>query len=234
MLRTLVRRGGLGLATLAALLTLASTAGATVTGGCTATGTSTSGGSIDLTNATEWHLKRSDVAGGNGSAPSPQKSASVSVYALGLALPIASGTDEEGEVAGSVSGVAVEPFALIARKWVVAGSSDSCSGQVTVYIDDVDPVATAAGGGGIAAAVVGFLVLLLLAGGVLGAGILQAFGGLIFGALAGVGLALALEQFGVTDPTSLLGLAIVIGCALVGLVVGLGPWRHGKEPAATT
>lgn len=234
MLRTVVRRSAVGLAAMAAVLSLAAPVSGTVSGGCVVTGTYTSGGTIDLTSATVWRMKKSDVAGGSGTAPSPQKAATVSVYALGIALPIASGTDEDGETAGSVSGISVEPFALIARKWVVSGSSDTCSGQVTVIIDDVDAVTTAMGGGGIVAAVVGYLVVLLLATGKLGKGFIQAVVGLVFGFLGGAGLGLALEQFEVTDPTSFIGLVIAIVSAVIGLILGLGPWRGGTEIEAPT
>jgi hypothetical protein len=223
MTRGIVRLfGGLGLAVLTSGV-LAGVASATVTGGCTVTGTATSG-SIDLTTAAEWHLMRSDVAGGNGTAPTEQTAASVSVYALGLALPIASG-EGDGDTQGSVSGISVEPFALIAKRWTVAGSSDSCSGNVLVIIDDVEPYTTATGGGGIIVALVaGGLMLLTSRGSGIGSRIL---GGLL-GGVAGLGAALALEQFGVIDPTTFVGLGIVG----VGLVVGFLVGGHGSGSTA--
>ena len=94
-----------------------------------------------------------------------------------------------------------------ASGFVVAGKSDSCSGQVVIIIDDVNPGMTRAGRRrhrrprarcarapghdvpgrrGSCPRIVGFL----------------------FGALGGLGLALALEQFGILDPTSFIGLVI--------------------------
>jgi hypothetical protein len=100
---------------------------------------------------------------------------------------------------------------------VGAGSSDSCSGQIEIILDDVNPLLTALGGGGIAAAIIG--LLLVLAGTRMsGAG--GTILGLVAGALGGLGLALALEQFGVTDPRSFVGLGILIVAAVIGLLLG--------------
>jgi hypothetical protein len=211
-----VRRAAVAGAVLAAMLVVPPPVGATVTGGCQVQGSATSTGTIDLTGAATWHLLSSDVAGGSGTAPSEQKAASVSAYALGLALPVASGSGE-GDTQGSVSGVAVSAYAALGRRFVVAGSSDSCSGQIEIILDDVNPLLTALGGGGIAAAIIG--LLLVLAGTRMsGAG--GTILGLVAGALGGLGLALALEQFGVTDPRSFVGLGILIVAAVIGLLLG--------------
>jgi hypothetical protein len=210
--------GAIGLAAVGAAMWAGATT-ATVNGPCTVTGIATSG-TVDLTTATEWHLLRSDVAGGNGTASSEQTAATVSVYALGLAIPVASG-EGDGDTQGSVSGVSVEPFALIAKRWTVAGSSDSCSGQVLVIIDDVEPYTTATGGGGIIVALVAGALMLLTAR---GSGVGSKIVGGLLGGVAGPGLALALEQFGVVDPTSFIGLGIVG----VGLVVGFLVGGHGS------
>jgi hypothetical protein len=193
---------------------------ATVDGGCKVTGTSTSTGAIDLTTAAEWHLKSTDVAGGNGTAPSKQTSASVGAYALGLQLPIASGSGD-GDTAGSVDGVSVSAYSALGARFTVAGSSTGegggCSGQVNIILDDVNPLLTVFGGGGIALAIVAALVLVLamVNGGGIGSRIL----GLVFGALGGAGLGLALEQFGILDPTTLIGLVILVIGAVLGLVL---------------
>jgi hypothetical protein len=200
-------------------------AAATVSGGCTVTGTSTSG-TVDLTTAAEWHLQRSDVAGGNGTAPTEQTAASVSVHTLGLALPIASG-EGDGDTAGSVSGVSVEPFALVAKRWTVSGSSDSCSGTVLVIIDDVEPYMTATGGGGILAALIGGGLMLATSR---GSGVGSKILGALFGGIAGLGLAVALEQYGVVDPTTFVGLGIVG----IGLVVGFLVGGHGTPEVVET
>ena len=205
---------------MALALVVPAMAAATVDGGCQVTGTSTSGGSIDLTNAAEWHLKKSDVAGGSGTAPSEQTAATVSAYALGLSLPIASGSGDGG-TEGSVQGVSVESYAVLGARFTVGGSSvgegGGCSGQVVIIIDDVNPLTTVLGGGGVAAAVVGLLVLLaaMFRGGGIGSRLI----GAIFGALGGAGLGLALAQFGILDATSLIGLAIVVVAAVLGLLV---------------
>ena len=195
-------------------------ASATVDGGCKVTGTSTSTGAVDLTTAAEWHLKSTDVAGGNGTAPSKQTSASVGAYALGLQLPIASGSGD-GDTAGSIEGVSVSAYSALGARFTVAGSSTGegggCSGQVKIILDDVNPLLTAFGGGGAALAIVGMIVLLLTAmnGGGIGSRIL----GLLFGAVGGAGLGLALEQFGIVDPTTFIGLLILALGAVLGLIV---------------
>ena len=191
---------------------------ATVTGGCQVQGTSTSGGTIDLTTAKEWHLLKDDIAGGSGTSPVDQTAASVGAYALGLQLPVASGSGNGGK-SGSVEGVSVAAFSALGQRFVVAGKSDSCNGQVLILIDDVNPAMTALGGGGIGALVLGALVLLGTM--FLGGGILSRIVGVLFGALGGVGLALALEQFGILDPTSFIGLVIaIIGAVLGALLPG--------------
>jgi hypothetical protein len=198
---------------------------ATVTGGCQVTGTSSSGGSIDLTTAAEWHLRKDDVAGGTGTAPSDQTAASVGAYALGLLLPVASGSGDGG-TEGSVQGVSVAAYSALGARFLVAGKSDSCSGQVLIIIDDVNPALTVLGGGGIAALVVGALVLLGTM--VFGGGILSRIVGLVFGALGGIGLGLALTQFGILDASSWIGLAIVAAGALLGIL--LPGTLHRREP----
>ncbi len=189
---------------------------ATVTGGCQVEGTSTSGGTIDLTTAKEWHLKKDDIAGGSGTSLADQTSASVGAYALGLQLPIASGSGNGG-TSGSVEGVSVAAYSALGQRFVVAGKSNDCSGQVVIIIDDVNPAMTALGGGGIGALVVGLLVLLGTM--LLGGGILSRIVGLVFGILAGLGLALALEQFGILDPTTFIGLGIAIAGGVLGLIL---------------
>lgn len=204
---------------------------ATVTGGCQVQGTSTSGGTIDLTTAREWHLKKDDVAGGSGTAPNDQTAASVSAYALGLQLPVASGSGDGG-TSGSVDGVSVAAFSALGQRFVVAGKSDSCSGQVLIIIDDVNPALTALGGGGIGALVLGALVLLGTM--FLGGGIPSRIVGFLFGALAGIGLALALEQFGIIDPTSFIGLVIAIVGAILGVILPGTLHRGGSNDAGAS
>ncbi len=200
-------------------LTVPATTLGTVSGGCTATGTSTSGG-VDITTATEWHLKSTDVAGGSGTAPSKMTSAQVGAAALGLSIPVAGGSGD-GDTAGSVDGISVEPYAILGHRFTVAGSASGegapCSGQIVIILDDVDPLFTVLGGGGILAALIGLIVILAVARSQGGAG--MAFIALLFGFLGGAGLGLALEQFGILDPTGFVGLAIAIGVAVLGLIL---------------
>lgn len=205
----------------AALLLLAvpASASATITGGCTGEGHSTSSGA-NLTTDTEWHLKSSDVAGGSGTAPAKMKAASVSAYALGIALPIASGTSEDGETTGSVEGVSVSNYAILGARFTVGGSATgdgSCSGEIQIILDDVNPLFTVLGGGGIILALIGLLAVLLLGRGE--GGCMSRVLGAFFGGLGGVGGALAAEQFDLLDPTEPMGLFVAIGAAILGFIV---------------
>jgi hypothetical protein len=199
-------------------LCLPRAAAAVVTGGCTAEGHSTSS-SVDLTTATEWHLRSTDIAGGSGTSPVKMTAAKVYAYALGIEIPIASGTGDGGTT-GAVEGVKVAPFAILGHRFTVAGSASgdgSCSGSITIILDDVSPALTVLGGGGIALFVVGTLGV--LAGMRSRGGALRRVVAGIFGALGGAGLALALEQCGVTDPTSPVGLLLVLAGLLLGLLL---------------
>jgi hypothetical protein len=209
----------LGLA-LAAALALPGASWATVRGGCLVTGSATSSGLIDITTETEWHMKSTDIAGGSGTAPSPQTSSTVVAYVLGIAIPITSGSGD-GSAEGSVDGVDVSTFAILGARFMVAGSSSGdaggCDGEVTVILDDVNPLLTVLGGGGILLALLG-LVAIILAARSSGGGLLRLLAA-VFGGLDGAGLGLALEQFGFLDPRLLIGLVIAIGGALAGFVL---------------
>jgi hypothetical protein len=227
-----LRRSALGAAIAVLLLAFPGSVGATITGGCTGEGHATSS-SADLTNDSEWHLKRDDIAGGSGMSPAVMHSASVSAYGLGVGIPIAAGTSEEGEKAGSVDGLQVSTYALLGRRFLVAGSAvgdAQCNGQVEIIIDDVQAVFTVLGGGGIILAIIGLIALALFAGreSNFGNRLLSA----ALGALGGLGAALALEQFEVLDPTQPTGLFIVIGLAVVGFATAGILGRGRMQPIA--
>jgi hypothetical protein len=224
------RMGRLGVS--AALLTLVLAfpmgAAATITGGCTGTGTATSGG-VDLTTATEWHVKKDDVGGGSGEGPTAHN-ASVGAYALGLQIPIQSGHSDPGESSGSVEGVSVSTFALLGARFIVTGSADNgCAGQIEIIIDDVDPLFTLLGGGGaLVAALFALLVLRTMRG---GKGIFKRLLDTVYGLIGGIGAALALEQFGYIDPDSLVGLMIAIAAGVFAFLT-CGILGGGKKKPA--
>ena len=219
-MRMPARRLVTGASILALLVALAAPAiaTATVTGGCTVTGTSTSRGPVDLTAEAEWHLVSTDKAGGSGTAPTTQNSASVGAYVLGLSIPIASGSGSPGTT-GAVDNVSLSIFALLGARFLVAGSSSgdsgTCAGHVLIVLDDVNPLFTLLGGGGVALAVICTLIVLLAMR--MGGGIGSRIAGLILGFVGATGLALAFAQFAVVPADSIIGLTI----ALVGGVVGL-------------
>jgi hypothetical protein len=209
------------------ILAFPGAAAAVITGGCTGEGHATSG-SADITTQTEWHILSTDVGGGSGTAPAPIKAASVGAYAGGLSIPIASSTSEDGETAGSVDGVSASTLAVLGARFVIAGSGSgdaNCSGNITIIIDDVNPLLTVLGGGGLLLAILGLLAIVVGArsSGGLGARILAT----VLGGLGGLGLGLSLEQFGVLDPMQPISLVIAVIAAVLGLVLcgRFGPGR---------
>jgi hypothetical protein len=231
---SLIRRFGASMAVAGLLLAYPGAVGATITGGCTGEGHSTSS-SANLTTDTVWHIKKDDVAGGSGTAPGLVHNATVGAYTLGFALPIASGTSDEGKTAGAVDGVSVATYAILGHRFVVSGSGTgdvNCSGQIEIIIDDVNPLLTVLGGGGLVLAIIGLLAVLRMTRGkkALGRRLMDG----IFGAVGGLGLALTLEQFGVLDPTQITGLLVVLGAAIVGLlttgILGGGGPVDGPDP----
>ena len=208
---------GLGfiVAVLAFVLIGAMPAFGVVTGGCTAKATATKSGAIDLTTQAEWHVRSDDIVSGSGTAPTDQTFVTVSAYVLGVPVPIVSATGKGKD--GTAGPYEISIYRWMARTIAVSGSSDSCTGSVTLIIDDVNPFATAFGGGGIALGILGLLGLLGAARGQGGAG--GRFYGLIAGALAGLGFGLTLQQVGTLDPRSLVGLAVPAGGALLGLII---------------
>jgi hypothetical protein len=210
-----------------ALAALASPALAVITGGCTATGTASRSGDINLTTATEWRMRSDDVVNATGRAPREQTAAQASAYAffVPVSLLVATGRGPEG----SAGPYAVSDYAWIARVFVVAGSSDSCSGSIRIVIEDVNQFATLVGGGGLLLFLVGMLGVVASA---LGRGLgPRLLGGGLGGLVAGFGLALLLPQLGVIDPRDPIGVALLA----VGLLIGtLAASIPGRRPAAGT
>jgi hypothetical protein len=202
-------------ALLALVLVGATPALAVVAGGCTVKATGTKSGAFDLTTQAEWHVRSDDIVSGSGAAPTDQTFVTISAYVLGAPVPIVRATEKGKE--GTAGPYEISIYRWMARTIAVSGSSDSCSGYVTLIIDDVNPFATAFGGGGIVLGILGLLGLLGAARGQGGAG--GRFYGLIAGALAGLGFGLTLQQVGTLDPRSLVGLILPAGGALLGLIV---------------
>lgn len=189
-------------------------------GTCQATGTATSSGSVDLTTIEEWHMQSTDVAGGTGTAGAKQTSGQVAAYALGIGLPIASASGD-GDTEGSVQGVQVATYAILGARFAVSGSSvgedGGCAGHFTVILDDVNPLLTVLGGGGLVLFLLGLLGMIWTSRKAASAAtrIMSA----IFGLISGIGLALALEQFGVIDARTYVGLGIAIVLLVVGFIL---------------
>lgn len=234
MSRGFLRRLGTTAAVLAVVLAFPAASSAAISGGCEGEGHSSSGSGANLTTDTEWHLKSDDVAGGTGTSVAKMHAASVAAYALGIGIPIASGTSDDGETVGSVEGISLETYAILGHRFVVSGSASGdalCSGQIEILLDDVNPLFTVLGGGGIILALIGLVALLLFSRS--SGGCLNRLLSAMFGGLGGLGAALALEQFEVLDPTQPIGLFIVVGLALLGFV-SAGLFGPKDVPPATT
>jgi hypothetical protein len=207
------------------LVAPASPALAAITGGCTASGSASRSGSVDLTTATEWRLRRDDVVNATARAPREQTAAQASAYGffVPLSLLVATGRGPEG----NAGPYAVSDYAWIARVFVVAGSSDTCSGSIRIVIEDVNQFATLVGGGGLLLFLVGVLGVIASA---LGRGLgPRLLGGGLGGLVAGFGLALLLPQLGVIDPRDPIGFALLA----VGLIIGtLAASIPGRRPPA--
>ena len=211
-------RLAMGLLGAGLLLAFPAAAAATITGDCTATGTSTSGGA-DITTDSVWHMRSTDTAGGTGESLSKKTSAHVAAYALGIGIPIAGGSGN-GDTSGSVDSVSVSTYAILGHRFVIAGSASgdtTCNGEIEIILDDVDPLFTVLGGGGIVLAAIGLVALLI--GTRSGSGCLGRLVSTGFCFVGGCGAGLALEQFGVLDPTDLFGLLIGVVAALLGFVL---------------
>jgi hypothetical protein len=212
-----------------ALATPASPALAVITGGCTAAGSGSRSGNVDLATATEWRLRSDDVVNASGRAPREQTAAQASAYAffVPISLLVATGKGPEG----SAGPYAVSDYAWIARVFVVAGSSDTCSGSIRIVIEDVNQFATLVGGGGLLLFLVGMLGVIASA---LGRGLgPRLLGGGLSGLLAGFGLALLLPQFGVIDPRDPIGLALLAVGLIIGTLAASIPGRRPPPPSTT-
>jgi hypothetical protein len=199
------------------LATPASPTLAAITGGCTASGSASRSGSVDLATATEWRLRSDDVVNASGRAPREQTAAQASAYAF--FVPIA------------LLVYAVSDYAWIARVFVVAGSSDTCSGSIRIVIEDVNPFATLVGGGGLLLFLVGMLGVIASA---LGRGLgPRLLGGGLGGLLVGFGLALLLPQLGVIDPRDPIALVLLVLGLIIGTLAASIPGRRPPARAAS-
>jgi len=230
------RRLAAGVLLAGLLLGLPSTVAAEVTGACAATGQGSASGSVDITTEEVWHLKSTESAGGSATAAAPMLNATVSAFALGLQVPIASGTSKSGgDTAGSVDAVDLQVFGKLGKIFLVAGNATGaggaeCRGQILIILDDVDALFTLLGGGAIVLAILAVAGVLATsrmrgcAGKVLGAG---------FGLVAGASTGIALAQFQIIAPDSPIGWAI----ALVGMILGFflaSRFAKPTAPAAAT
>ena len=204
--------------------------------GCGATASDTTGHasppSITITNTDTWHVKSDSNLTGEGHAGSDQTEGHASAGAFGVGvIPIASGTGHGQSGHGSLD---VSQYKGIARVFYGVGGSDSCSGSLTVIVDDVSPLSTVIGIGSLALFIIGLIGVLAVAIRRRGPGmrvVAATLVGIIFGLIMGLGLYEFLVQNGSFDPASSAGLGFLIVGVIIGAVAAI---LGGRRPDTTT
>ena len=213
--RRVVRLSSVALVVPIGVLAAPVSAQATLSGGCTATATASKSGAIDLAAASSWHVKDADVLNGQATAPTPQKSAQLKVLLFGIGLPL---LDKQGNsVSGAAGPYRIADYDHYTRVLAVAGTSNTCDGNILIIVDDVAPLSTWAGILGVIAAVLGIIGLV--------ATMFQfpsgsaRVVGMVVGVVAGLGIGLLLQQDAILDPANFLGLLLPGGAAILGLIL---------------
>ena len=133
--------------------------------GCTATATDNNHkanpASITIDNVDVWHVSSDSNLSGEGHTDTDQTSGQASAGAFGFGVvPIASGSGHGKSGQGSLD---VSQFKGVARVIYAIGSSDTCSGYLTVIVDDVSPFSTAVGIGSIVLFIIGLIGVIAVA-----------------------------------------------------------------------
>ena len=163
-------RLGLGaVAALGAMILTAPPVAAQVAGPCTATGYEASantaakdlakGGAtstIDINQSSDWHVHKGAYISGNGTSTVKQKHATVNVDVFGLPIPIVNANGDGGS-GGDAGPFKVDDFAKFTKTIDVSGDSDSCTGSLTITVDDQSAASTIAGGAALGMTVLGAL-----------------------------------------------------------------------------
>jgi hypothetical protein len=227
-LKLVARLSGVAALVLIGLLTAPVSAQATVRGGCTATATASKSGAIDLAVASNWHVKDADVLNGQATAQTVQKSAQLKVLLFGIGLPL---LDKQGSSASGAAGpYRIADYDRYTRVLAVAGTSNTCDGNILIIVDDVAPLSTWAGILGAIAGVLGIIGLV--------ATMFQfpsgsaRVVGMIVGLVAGLGIGLLLQQLDILDPANFLGLLLPGGAAILGLILPGIAYRGRIAPPA--
>lgn len=149
-------------AAVAVVIGTAATAAAYVSPPCHANASDSTGkavpASIVIDNTDIWNVSKDSKLSGQGTAPTDQTSgfAYASAFGFGI-IPIAGGNGHGTSGSGSLD---VSVFASQVRVVGVEGVSTSCSGYLTVVVQDESVLSTLAGILSAAVAVVGFLGLI--------------------------------------------------------------------------
>ena len=220
------RAAGATMLALTALVVVPAAAHATVRGGCTATATASKSGTIDLSQASTWHVRDADVLNGQATAPTAQTSAQLKVLLFGIGLPL---LDKQGNtLSGTAGPYRIGDYDRYTRVLSVAGTSNTCDGNILVIVDDIAPLSTWAGIIGLIAALLGIIGLVATMGQFPNGS--ARFVGMVVGLVAGLGVGLLLQETAILDPGNFLGLLLPGGGAVLGLVVTGITYRGSAAP----
>jgi hypothetical protein len=215
----------------------ATPAGAAVTGGCTVT---INGKNVNTAHSpgTAFEFTEDDVVRVVGTSSAPVESYDIDmVYGL-FTYPAKSGspTGDDTVWAGEVKVGDYTRYGVGIYR--VEGSSSGaapCSGWAYIKITGPFPLTTVAGGAAAIVTVVGIAGMASAVrppkGGRAGQG--HRWRGSLFGAAAGVGVAVLLQQFGVVPMTPAVMVGVPVGTAMVGLALGWPQLFGSAAPAAT-
>jgi hypothetical protein len=227
-MNTLIARlSGTALLVVIGLLAAPVSAQATVNGGCSATATASKSGSIDLATASTWHVMDADVLNGQAKAPARQTSAQLKVLLFGIGLPLLDKTGSS--VTGAAGPYRIADYDHYTRVLAVAGTSNTCDGNVLIIVDDVAALTTWAGIIGLIAAVLGIIGLVATMSQFPSAS--ARIVGMVVGLLAGLGIGLLLQEVAILDPANPFGLLLPGAGAVLGLFVPGVFYRGRVAPA---
>ena len=189
---------------------------ATISGDCTASA-STASSSVDITTEAVWHVRSGEVMVGEGNSNAPQTHVTVKIASFGVGVATVIDSSGGGNDHGSGGPYKVDDYSRFARVFAIHGSSNDCTGDLIVVVDDVGVLSTVAGAVSAGLTGVGLLglILALFVRGPVGGRVL----GFLAGFFGGLGLAEFLQQLDWISPTSLRDLAIPVVTAIAGVLL---------------
>jgi hypothetical protein len=190
----------------------------------------TTSGSVDLSNASELHLRQADDVWIGAATSTPQTRLQISTVIFGVSAPVWSSAVDSQTTFDS-GAMHVGDYSVFARSGTVVVLTDSCDAKLAVAVDDQNALLTVAGGTGVVLGALALLCLLLLAirRATLPRRVVAALVGLVFG----LGTALLAQQTGLLDAFGAIGFAVVIVPAVIAVAIP-GSLQRPKAALADT